>query len=69
MGRGSAPRRNLLALALLLGKAAPEATDVRAVATAVLQHRIVANYRATGEGRTTSDIATELVKTVPEPSY
>ncbi|MDF1755773.1 MAG: AAA family ATPase [Verrucomicrobiales bacterium] len=57
------------ALALLLGKAAPEATDVRSVATAVLQHRVVANYRATGEGRNTSDIVTELVKTVPEPSY
>jgi len=57
------------ALALLLGKAAPEATDVRAVATAVLQHRVVPNYRATGEGRNTSEIITELVKTVPEPSY
>jgi MoxR-like ATPase len=57
------------ALALLLGKAAPEATGVRAVATAVLQHRVVANYRATGEGRNTSEIITELVKTVPEPTY
>lgn len=57
------------ALALLLGKAAPEATDVRSVATAVLQHRVVANYRATGENQTPSQIITELVKTVPEPSY
>ena len=57
------------ALALLLGKTAPEATDVRSVATAVLQHRVVANYRATGENQSTTDIITELVKTVPEPSY
>jgi len=57
------------ALALLLGKSAPEATDVRSVATAVMQHRVVANYRATGEGRTPTDLITELVRTVPEPSY
>ena len=57
------------ALALLLGKAAPEATDVRSVATAVLQHRVVTNYRATGENRTPTDLITELVKSVPEPSY
>ena len=57
------------ALALLLGKSAPEATDVRSVATAVLQHRVVPNYRATGENQSTTEIVTELIKTVPEPSY
>ncbi len=43
------------------GRAAPEARDLRAVAPAVLTHRIVPNYRATGEGLTAGKIiATHL---------
>jgi MoxR-like ATPase len=38
------------ALALMDGRAAPEAADVREVALPVLQHRVVTSYRATGAG-------------------
>lgn len=55
--------------ALLQGRMAPETADVRAVAASVLQHRIVPNYRATGEGLSAPDIVERLLKTVKEPSY
>ena len=55
--------------ALLLGRPAPETSDVRAVARAVLQHRIVPNYRATGEGLSARDLVGKLLETVREPSY
>jgi MoxR-like ATPase len=57
------------ALALLEGKVAPETADVRNVALSVLQHRVITNYRATGSGRKSRDIVTELVKTVQERVY
>ncbi|CAN5470439.1 MoxR family ATPase [soil metagenome] len=57
------------AMALLDGRSAPETKDVRAVAISVLQHRIVANYRATGEGKKPHEIVAALVPEVPEPSY
>ena len=57
------------ALALLDGRLAPETADVRAVATAVLPHRVVVNYRATGAGRKSPDIVAELLKSVREKAY
>ena len=57
------------ALALLDGKVAPETGDVRAVAMPVLQHRVITNYRATGAGRKSRDIVTELLQTVQERTY
>ena len=57
------------ALALLDGRLAPEAADVREVASAVLQHRVVVNYRATGAGRKAPDIVAELLKSVREKAY
>jgi MoxR-like ATPase len=57
------------AFALMDGRAAPEAADIRKVAPAVLAHRIVPNYRATGEGLKAIDLVIELVKEVPEPRY
>jgi MoxR-like ATPase len=57
------------AFALMDGRAAPEAADVRRVAQQVLSHRIVPNYRATGEGLKARDIVAELVKEVQEPAY
>jgi MoxR-like ATPase len=57
------------AFALMDGRAAPEAADVRRVAPQVLAHRIVPNYRATGEGLKALDLVHELVKEVPEPRY
>ncbi|MGB0745281.1 MAG: AAA family ATPase, partial [Opitutales bacterium] len=55
--------------ALLQGRMAPEAADVRAVAASVLQHRIVPNYRATGEGLSARDLVKKLVDSVKEPDY
>ncbi len=57
------------AMALLKGNAAPETREVREVAVPVLQHRIVANYRATGEGKRPHDLIEELLPQVPEPKY
>ena len=57
------------AFALMDGRAAPEAADVRRVTPAVLAHRIVPNYRATGEGLKAIDLVIDLVKEVPEPRY
>jgi len=57
------------ALALLKGKLAPETQDVREVATVVLQHRIITNYRATGAGKKSRDIIDSLLKTVKEKNY
>lgn len=56
-------------LALLHGRSAPETEDVRTIASAVLQHRIVPNYRATGEGLSARKIIQLLIKAVKEPSY
>ena len=49
--------------------AAPEAADIRRVARQVLSHRIVPNYRATGEGLKARDLVDALVKEVKEPNY
>ncbi len=57
------------ALALLKGKLTPETEEVREVALPVLQHRVITNYRATGAGRKSRDIVTELLKLVREKSY
>ena len=57
------------AFALIDGRAAPEASDVRRVAPQVLAHRIVPNYRATGEGLKAQDLVKNLITEVPEPTY
>ncbi|AHF93037.1 ATPase AAA [Opitutaceae bacterium TAV5] len=57
------------ALALLKGNLAPETADVRDVATAVLPHRVITNYRATGAGKKSVDIVAELLRTVRENAY
>lgn len=57
------------ALALLEGKVAAETSDVRAVATAVLQHRVITNYRATGTGKKSRDIVNDLLTQVQEKNY
>jgi MoxR-like ATPase len=57
------------ALSLLRGKPAPSTEDVREVARAVLQHRIIPNYNATGEGVGVDQIVAGLIKNVPEADY
>jgi MoxR-like ATPase len=48
--------------AALNGKFSPDIEDVRAVATPILRHRIVKNYKAEAEGVTVEDIIAGLIK-------
>ena len=48
--------------ALMNGKFSPDIEDVKAVAAAILRHRIVRNYKAEAEGITVDKIIEELVK-------
>ncbi len=57
------------AFALMEGRATPEAADIRRVAPQVLAHRIVPNYRATGEGLSAADLVARLLEEVPESNY
>jgi MoxR-like ATPase len=50
--------------ALLQGRVAPDRSDVRTLASAVLRHRMVANYEAEAARVTVDDIVTELVAAV-----
>lgn len=47
--------------AVLHGKYSPDIEDVRAVATAILRHRIVRNYKAEAEAVTAENIISELL--------
>lgn len=57
------------AMALLDGRLAPETKDIRAVAAAVLQHRIVINYKATGQGLDAVKVTELLIEQVREETY
>ena len=56
-------------LALFRGKPAPSCDEVRSVAYCVLQHRIIPNYNATGEGISAAKIVSWLLKNVKQPDY
>jgi MoxR-like ATPase len=49
------------ARAAMSGRGVPNFDDVRAVAPAVLRHRVVTNFQAEADGRTTSDLVEELI--------
>jgi MoxR-like ATPase len=57
------------ARAVLLGRPAPSANDVRAVSHQVLNHRIIPNYAAVADGVTADMLVEEIVRQVREPSY
>ena len=57
------------ARAILHGRFAVEAEDVRAMAYPVLQHRLFTNFNADAEGVDVAQIIERLLQTVPEPSY
>jgi MoxR-like ATPase len=65
---GAGPRgsQNLVlaakARALLLGRTAPMAEDIRSVALPILRHRIVVNHRAVGDGVTSVQVVDHLLK-------
>lgn len=46
--------------ALMQGKYSPDIEDVRAIAIPVLRHRVVKNYKAEAEGKSTEDIIRKL---------
>jgi MoxR-like ATPase len=48
--------------AAVMGKYSPDIEDVKAVATSILRHRIVRNYKAEAEGIKEENIVAELMK-------
>jgi MoxR-like ATPase len=57
------------ARAVLHGRFAVSAGDIRAVASPVLRHRLFTNFNADAEGIDVEQILTKLLETVPEPAY
>ena len=55
------------AFALMDGRAAPEAADVRRVAPQVLAHRMLPTVEASMSGRTTEQALRQIVANVPMP--
>jgi MoxR-like ATPase len=53
------------ARAALSGRPTPSADDVRAVAPAVLRHRIIPNFNAEADGISSLDIIAKLLETTP----
>jgi MoxR-like ATPase len=72
---GAGPRagQNLIlgakALAALEGAPTPSCQHVRRIALAVLRHRVVVNYAATGEGITAATVVQQILERIPEPTY
>ncbi len=48
--------------ALIKGKYSPDIEDVKSIATAILRHRIIRNYKAEAEGMSVDAIIRELMK-------
>jgi MoxR-like ATPase len=57
------------ARALLQGRYAVQADDIRALAHPVLRHRMFTNFNADAEGVETDQIIDRLLQAVPEPAY
>lgn len=56
------------ARALLDGRYAATCNDIRAIAKPILQHRIITNFHAEAEGKTSLDIIEQLLDTIKEHS-
>jgi MoxR-like ATPase len=57
------------ALAAMAGRPTPGCDDVARLAMAVLRHRVLVNYAATGEGITSADVIAHLLEAIEQPSY
>ena len=57
------------ARAILRGRYAVTAEDIRAVAYPVLRHRLFTNFNADAEGVTVDQVIEKLLEAVPEPTY
>ena len=53
--------------AALHGHEVPDVADVRAVAQAVLGHRVVLNFQAEAEGVSTADVVSAVLDEVAAP--
>ena len=62
-------RKGAKAVAVLQGKPAPTANDVRLVAPLVLQHRIIPNYAAVADDIGARRLVDDLLQNVREPAY
>lgn len=64
-GAGPRASQNLVlaakALAMMKGEGTPSTAHVKQIATAVLRHRVVINYKAKGEGLTVDDLIGQLL--------
>ena len=77
MSRVETPSASALKLAMIRCRSTDGATartsstpgveDVRAVAPAVLRHRIIPNFNAEADGISTLDIIAKLLETTPGP--
>lgn len=56
------------AMAILEGRIHVSCNDIRRAATPVLRHRILTNFTADSEGKTTTDLINDLIGIVQEPS-
>ncbi|KAB2832774.1 MAG: AAA family ATPase, partial [Candidatus Brocadia sp.] len=56
------------ARALLDGRFAATCNDVRAIAKPILQHRIITNFTAEAEGKTSLQVIDQLLDTINEHS-
>jgi MoxR-like ATPase len=54
------------ARALIHGRYAVSAEDIRAIACPVLRHRLVTNFNAEADGKTTDDIVNLIISEIPE---
>ncbi|GAB6166019.1 MoxR family ATPase [Thermostilla marina] len=72
-GAGPRAAQNMVltakARAILHGRFAVTADDIRAVAYPVLRHRIFTNFNADAEGVDVDQVIEKLLETVPEPTY
>ena len=62
-------RYEVKARAILHGRLAVSASDIRAVLRPVLRHRIFTNFNADAEGVGPDQIIDKILQSVPEPSY
>jgi MoxR-like ATPase len=72
-GAGPRAAQNIIltakARAILHGRFAVTAEDIRAVVFPVLRHRIFTNFNADAEGIDVDQIISKILDTVPEPTY
>ncbi|WP_347242949.1 MoxR family ATPase [Thermogutta sp.] len=72
-GAGPRAAQNLIltakARAILHGRFAVTADDIRAMAFPVLRHRIFTNFNADAEGVDVDQIIEKILEVIPEPSY